>query len=92
MGDIINDGKSGNVGQYDKTAKVEQNSKKRLLELVKKNLLTKEIYDRIRPTGSQRPRMYGLPKTPKPSTPLTGLFCLWSVLLNMSLPSDFQKF
>ncbi len=32
--------------------------------------MTQEIYDRIGPTGSQRPRMYGLPKTHKPNVPL----------------------
>ena len=42
----------------------------RLLDLVKADLVPKWIYDAIRPTGSQRPRMYGLPKTHKEGTPL----------------------
>ena len=33
-------------------------------------MLTNEVYDRIRPTGSQRPQMYGLPKIHKPNVPL----------------------
>ena len=33
-------------------------------------MLATEIYDRIRPTGSQRPQMYGLPKIHKPNVPL----------------------
>ena len=34
------------------------------------DLMPKRIYDAIRPTGLQRPRMYGLPKTHKEGTPL----------------------
>ncbi len=50
MGDILNDEnkfeKLFNVEKHDKTAKIEPKLQKRLLELVKKNLLTQEIYDR----------------------------------------------
>ena len=31
------------------------------------SVLTNEVYDRIRPTGSHRPQMYGLPKIHKPN-------------------------
>ena len=74
MGDVLNDNskfeKLGDVEQFDKTARLEQKLQKRLLELVNKKQLARGIYDRIRPTGSQRPRMYGLPKTHKQSIPL----------------------
>ena len=41
-----------------------------LLDLVKTDLMPKWVYDVIRPTGSQRPRRYDLPKTHKEGTPL----------------------
>ena len=60
----------GSVEQHDSTVKTEQKVQKRLLDLVNQKVLTCDIYDRIRPTGSQRPSMYGLPKTHKEATPL----------------------
>ena len=62
--------KLGDVETQDKTAKLEQKLQKRLLELVNSKVLTNEVYDRIRPTGSQRPQMYGLPKIHKPNVQL----------------------
>ena len=41
-----------------------------MLDLVNKQILTRDIYDRIPPKGSQRPCMYGLPKTHKEAIPL----------------------
>ena len=58
------------VETQDKTAKLEGKLQKRLLELVNSKVLTNEVYDRIRPTGSQRPQMYGLSKIHKPNVPL----------------------
>ena len=60
----------GPVPSSDNTASIESRLQKRLLDLVKADLMPKWIYDAIRPTGSQRPRMYGLPKTHKEGTPL----------------------
>ena len=60
----------GSVDQHDNTAKTEQKLQKRLLDLVNQKILTRDIYDRIRPTGSQRPRMYGLPKMHREDMPL----------------------
>ena len=34
------------------------------------HFLPKSLYQNIRPTGSQRPKMYGLPKTHKTNVPL----------------------
>ena len=62
--------KPGDVETQDKTAKLERKLQKRLLELFNSKVLTNEVYDRIRPTGSQRPQMYGLPKIHKPNVPL----------------------
>ena len=60
----------GDVETQDKTAKLERKLQKRLLELVNPQVLATEIYDRIRPTGSQRPQINGLPKIDTPNVPL----------------------
>ena len=54
----------------DNTAGRESRLQKRLLALFKAKLIPEEVYQSIRPAGSQRPRMYGLPKTHKPKVPL----------------------
>ena len=74
MGSILEDktkflNMSG-VHLHDNTAKNEQKLQKRLLDLANQNILARDVYDRVRPTGSQRPRMYGLPKTQKEDIPL----------------------
>ena len=55
---------------FDDTHKIENKLLKRFLELFKSKLILKEIYEFIHPVGSQRPRMYGLPKIHKYSIPL----------------------
>ena len=60
----------GLISNNDNTAIIELRLQKRLLNLVKADHMLKWIYDAIQPTGSQRPRMYGLPKTHKEGTPL----------------------
>ena len=55
---------------HDNTAKNEQKLQNRLLDLANQNILARDVYDRVRPIGSQRPRMYGLPKTHKQYIPL----------------------
>ena len=60
----------GPVSSNDNTAIIESRLQKRLLDLVKADHMLKWTYDAIRPTGSQRPRMYGLLKTHKEGTPL----------------------
>ena len=52
------------------TASIEPRLQKRLLDLVIADLMQTWTYDATRPTLSQRPRMYGLPKTHKEGTPL----------------------
>ena len=47
-----------------------------MLDLVKAELLPKWICDAIRSTGSQRPRMYGLPKTHKEGAPLRSILSM----------------
>ena len=60
----------GPVCSNGNTASIESRLHKRLLDLVKANCMSKWIYDAIQPTGSQRTRMYGFPKTHKEGTPL----------------------
>ena len=54
----------------DNTDKIESQIQRRLLELKKRNVIPTRVYKAIRPTGSQRPRMYGLPKMHKKDVPL----------------------
>ena len=58
------------------TAKIELQIQRRLLELKKKNLILVRVYEAIRPMGSQRPRMYGLPKTHKNDVPLSPILSM----------------
>ena len=46
---------------------IESRLQKRLLKLLKSKLISEHTYQGMRPTGSQRPRMYRLPKTHKPN-------------------------
>ena len=60
----------GGVDLHDNTAKNEQKLQNRLLDLVHQNIFVCDVYDRVGPTGSKRPRIYGLPKTHKENIPL----------------------
>ena len=60
----------GPVDTHDNTARIEGSIQRRLLTLLKSEALTRSVYEAIRPTGSQRPRLYGLPKTHKDGVPL----------------------
>ena len=60
----------GPSSEKDNTSNIESRIQRRLLQLPKNDLLPANLYDLIRPTGSQRPRMYGLSKTPKKDVPL----------------------
>ena len=62
--------KLGPASSNDNTAIIESKLQKRLLVLFKEDSIPKSLYQNIRPTGSQRPRMYGLPKTHKTNVPL----------------------
>ena len=61
----------GPSSEFDNTVKIEAHIQRRLLQLKKEDLLPSKIYSRIRPTGSQRPRMYGLPKNSQARCTLT---------------------
>ena len=55
---------------FDDTQKIENKLQKRFLELFRSKLIWKEVDEFLRLVGSQRPRMYELPKFHKPGTPL----------------------
>ena len=60
----------GPVTNKDHTAKIESRIQRRLLQLRKECPISKQVYKAIRPTGSQRLPMYGLPKIHKKHVPL----------------------
>ena len=60
----------GPVSQFDRTAKIEQNLRDFLKRLLDSGEIPESIYNRVLPSGSVRPRMYGLPKIHKVDTPL----------------------
>ena len=68
--DLLKFQKIGPVTKNDNTAGIEGSTQRRLLALMKENKLAKSVYEHIRPSGSQRPGMYGLPKTHKKDVPL----------------------
>lgn len=59
-----------NSRKLDLTSHKVKEDQKKLLENSKIGILTKEIYNNIRPVSSQQPRMYGLPKAYKEDLPL----------------------
>jgi hypothetical protein len=74
MMNILSDGSKfqslGPVSDFDFTAKIEQAFQRRMYTWLKEKSIPLSIYNIIRPTGSQRPKLYGLPKTHKPNCPL----------------------
>ena len=71
----------------DNTSEIESRIQRRLLQLHKDDLLPANLYDLIWPTGSQRPRIYGLPKTHKKDVPL------WPILsMTGSLQHQLAKY
>ena len=60
----------GPTSKNDNTSMIESRIQRRLLRLHKHGLLPTNLRELIRPTGSQPPRMYGLPKTHKKDVPL----------------------
>ena len=71
---ILNDNtkfiKLGPVEACDHTTSIEVKFQKQLRKWVKSGLLSPEISDSIRPVGSIRPHLYGLPKIHKEGVPL----------------------
>ena len=74
MMDILQDPKKlkwhGDCATHDWTVKVEIYMQALLQKLNKTGEIPDYVYERIRPTGSTRPRLYGLPKVHQPGAPL----------------------
>ena len=74
MADILDDSskfvKLGPVNHHDTTKKREKEFCNYIKSLADKKLLDESIISSIRPVGSTRPRLYGLPKTHKENVPL----------------------
>ena len=91
MGNILNDASKFEclcpAATADRIATIETKLQNRLRELLNSEQLPKHVYDEVRPTGSQRPRMYGLPETHKVGTPLRSILSMGSVLPTMNLPN-----
>ena len=66
---ILNDSskflKLGQIDKFDHTSKIESSIQRKLRNWFSKGLISKEVYESTRPIGSQRPKLYGLPKTHK---------------------------
>ena len=60
----------GSVANHDNTSKLEAKLQRRLLKLKKDGIISSSTYETVRPVGSTRPRMYGLPKVHKTDLPL----------------------
>ena len=60
----------GEVEDHDNTILRERALQAFLLNKRKAGFISQEVYERIRPVGSTRPRMYGLPKIHKPGVPV----------------------
>ena len=61
---------NGSTKDKDNTANIESRIQRQLLKLYNSNVTSESVYKQIRPSGSQRPRMYGLPKIHKKGIPL----------------------
>ena len=57
--------KLGSVEENDNTLTIEKRIQRRLLELMNDDIIQQAFYNDNRPSGSQRPRLYRLPKTHK---------------------------
>ena len=61
---------------YAETIKVEKKICRLLKDLVSSGELSQEVYDLIKPAGSVRPRLHGLPKLQKEGTPLRSILSM----------------
>ena len=69
MEEMLGTGTYGKL-RGDPTATQENRLSRKLKGLEKNGEITNALYNKLRPTGSQPPRIYGLPKIHKPDIPL----------------------
>ena len=92
----------GPVHTNDNTAGIENKLRRTLSKLLKGKMLTQSEYDQIRPVGSLRPRLYGLPKTHKANIPLRPILSMigstqhklaqWLAKLLMPVAEKYGKY
>ena len=79
-------GPTGGKLRGDPTATQENRLSHKLKGLEKNGEITNALYNKLRPTGSQPPRIYGLPKIHKPDIPLRPIVsCIGH------LPTNYQS-
>ena len=66
----------GPASTHDKTATMEGRFQRRFKALLDQDKLTSTEVSAIRPSGAQRPKMYGLPKMHKPGIPLRSILSM----------------
>ena len=81
--------KIGPINENDNSARIEGSIQRHLLALMKENKLAQSVYERIRSSGSQRPRSYDLPKTLKKDVPLRPILST-VVSAQHELPNSFR--
>ena len=84
MEEMLGTGTYGKL-RGDPTATQENRLSRKLKGLEKKGEITSGLYNRLRPTGSQPPRIYSLPKIHKPDVPLRPIVsCIGSPTYQLS--------
>ena len=84
MEEMLGTGTYGKL-RGDPTATQENRLSRKLKGLEKNGEITSGLYNRLRPTGSQPPRIYGLPKIHKPDVPLRPIVsCIGSPTYQLS--------
>ena len=66
----------GDCKSNDNTVKLEKSMQNLLRRLHQAGELPESVYERIRPSGSVRPRMYGVPKINKAGAPLRPILAM----------------
>ena len=84
MEEMLGTGTYGKL-RGDPTATQENRLSRKLKGLEKNGEITSALYNKLRPTGSQPPRIYGLPKIHKPDIPLRPIVsCIGSPTYQLS--------
>ena len=103
MSDILNDHtKFIVVDKPQDITDIEKTVDKMLKEFKKKQLITNELYEQLKPKGTSIPHLYGLPKVHKPGYPLRPILSMlnsphhplakWLVTLLEPVKNDLCKF
>ena len=77
MDSLVNDKRTYEELTFNPAPKLQKGLNAKLLELKKRDLLSYNLYHRLRCSALQSPKLYGLPKLHKPQTPMRPIvsFC-----------------